>query len=355
MQWYERHKRTFPWRQEATPYRVWISEVMLQQTQAERVVGFFLNWVSRFPGITSVAEALEDDLLKAWEGLGYYSRARRIHSAAKEIMLNHDGSLPQDHEQLLKLPGIGPYTAAAIMSLAFNQPYPVVDGNVERVFARVLNIETPVKNRAAHDLIKQTAQTMIPANGASTFNQALMELGATLCLPRRPACLSCPVQPHCQSLDLGVVLARPVPGKQPAITPIQVAAGVLVSDSLIFIQKRPPHGLMANLWEFPGGKLRKGESPEQALIREFREELELDVQVGEKITVIKHGYTTFRVTLHVYWCRLGNGSQEPVLKAASDSAWVQAGDLNRFAFPAADKRLITMLAETFPLGAPCEP
>jgi A/G-specific adenine glycosylase len=351
LRWYEGHKRSFPWRQEATPYRVWISEVMLQQTQSERVVDFFLNWVSRFPDIRSVAEAEEDDLLKAWEGLGYYSRARRIQAAAQEVMRKHEGMLPQDHEQLLKLPGIGPYTAAAIMSLAFNQPYPVVDGNVERVFARVLNIASPVKNRAAHDLIKQTALSMMPAEDPSSFNQALMELGATICQPRRPDCFSCPVQGLCQSLEQGVVLDRPVPGKQPAITAIQVAAGVLVAGSEIFIQKRPPHGLMANLWEFPGGKLNNGEGPEQALVREFKEELELDVEVGEKITVIKHGYTTFRVTLHVYWCRLVDVHQQPVLRAATESAWVEAGDLDRYAFPAADRKLITMLAETFTWGA----
>ncbi len=349
IQWYQAHERPFPWRQEVTPYRVWISEIMLQQTQADRVVPYFQNWIRLFPDIRSVAEADEDDLLKAWEGLGYYSRARRLQAAAREVLTEHGGSLPRDLGELLKLPGIGPYTGAAIMSLAFNQPCAVVDGNVERVFARVLNIETPVKNRAGQELVRNAAQAMIPQGQARIFNQALMELGATVCLPRRPSCGKCPVSRDCRSLAEGVELERPVPGKQPRIQAIQVAAGVLTDGGRIFIQKRPPHGLMASLWEFPGGKLNHAESPDQALIREFREELDLDIAVGDKITVIRHGYTTFRVTLHVFWCRLrqGSGSQQPVLRAATDSAWVEPRELNRFAFPAADKKLVAILSSTF--------
>ena len=349
IQWYQAHERPFPWRQEVTPYRVWISEIMLQQTQADRVVPYFHHWIRVFPDIRSVAEAEEDDLLKAWEGLGYYSRARRLQAAARTILAEHGGSLPRDLGELLKLPGIGPYTGAAIMSLAFNQPCAVVDGNVERVFARVLNIETPVKNRAGQELVRNAAQAMIPQGQARIFNQALMELGATVCLPRRPSCGKCPVSRDCRSLAEGVELERPVPGKQPRIQAIQVAAGVLTDGGRIFIQKRPPHGLMASLWEFPGGKLNHAESPDQALIREFREELDLDIAVGDKITVIRHGYTTFRVTLHVFWCRLrqGSGSQQPVLRAATDSAWVEPRELNRFAFPAADKKLVAILSSTF--------
>ncbi len=347
IQWYQEHKRSLPWRQEVTPYRVWISEIMLQQTQAERVIPFFQNWLRLFPDIRSVAEAAQDELLKAWEGLGYYSRARRIQAAAQKIAGSHGGSLPQDLDDLLALPGIGPYTAAAILSLAFNQPVAAVDGNVERVLARVLNIPAPVKTRASQHQIRDTAQAMIPEGQARTFNQALMELGATVCLPRKPSCAACPVRESCQSLAQGVVLQRPVPGKKTRITPIQVAAGVLTRDSRIFIQKRPPQGLMANLWEFPGGKLKDGESPDQALIREFKEELDMDIAVGEKITVIKHGYTTFRVTLHVFWCSPGIDSQEPVLRAATDSTWVHPHDLDRYAFPAADRKLITILGSSF--------
>ncbi len=341
--WYRQNRRDLPWRQEPSPYRVWISEIMLQQTQVNRVVTYFQNWMQTFPNVHTVAEADQDHVLKAWEGLGYYLRAKNIQAAARMVCTKHNGDLPSDMTDLLALPGIGPYTASAIASLAFNQCVPVVDANVQRVIARILNLNQPIKSAAAQKTVRGVVQNLIPQGQSGSLNQAVMELGALVCLPRNPGCPSCPVSGHCQSLAAGQVHMRPVLPPRRKSTAIQVAAGVLVDAGRILIQKRPPQGLMANLWEFPGGKLISGEKPEQALRREFWEELELDIQVLDKITVIKHSYTSFNVTLHVYWCAPVLAGQEPVLHAATDFRWVNPQELAHFPFPAADCRLIQML------------
>ncbi|MFW5899607.1 MAG: A/G-specific adenine glycosylase, partial [Desulfovermiculus sp.] len=328
--WFSQSCRDLPWRQNPTPYRVWISEVMLQQTQVDRVVPYFLHWMEIFPHIQAVAEADQERVLKAWEGLGYYTRAKNIQAAAQKIWVECNGVLPSDMSLLRALPGIGPYTAAAIASLAFNQPVPAVDANVQRVMARILNEDGPIKSALPQKTIRKAVTGLISDGDPRSMNQALMELGALVCTPRSPACASCPVKEQCQSLAAEVVHLRPVmPDQKPSIA-LQVAAGVLLDNERILIQKRPPHGLMANLWEFPGGKLQAGESPEQALVREFREELELEIRVLDKITVIKHSYTRFRVTLHVYWCTLASPGQEPVLHAASDFRWTLPEELDQY-------------------------
>ncbi|MFP4048758.1 MAG: A/G-specific adenine glycosylase [Desulfovermiculus sp.] len=343
--WFSQSCRDLPWRQNPTPYRVWISEVMLQQTQVDRVVPYFLHWMEIFPHIQAVAEADQERVLKAWEGLGYYTRAKNIQAAAQKIWVECNGVLPSDMSLLRALPGIGPYTAAAIASLAYNQPVPAVDANVQRVMARILNEDGPIKSALPQKTIRKAVTGLISDGDPRSMNQALMELGALVCTPRSPACASCPVKEQCQSLAAEVVHLRPVmPDQKPSIA-LQVAAGVLLDNERILIQKRPPHGLMANLWEFPGGKLQAGESPEQALVREFREELELEIRVLDKITVIKHSYTRFRVTLHVYWCTMASPGQDPVLHAASDFRWTLPEELGQYPFPAADCKLIQMLSE----------
>ncbi|WP_051564241.1 A/G-specific adenine glycosylase [Desulfovermiculus halophilus] len=343
LDWYARNQRDLPWRREPTPYRVWISEIMLQQTQASRVVPYFDHWMRVFPHVRAVADADQSGLLKVWEGLGYYTRAKNIQAAARIICAKHNEQLPSSLSALLSLPGIGPYTASAIASFAFHRNVPVVDANVQRVMARILNISQPIKFSPAQKAVHSAMKDLIPQGQSPSLNQAVMELGALVCLPRSPACSSCPITGFCRSLAADKVHARPVLPSKRKSTAIEVAAGVLVDQERILIQKRPPQGLMANLWEFPGGKLQPGESPEQALIREFREELELDIRVEDKITLIKHSYTRFRVTLHVFWCTLARPGQEPVLHAATEARWTSASSLSSYPFPSADRRLIQML------------
>ncbi|NTW34761.1 MAG: A/G-specific adenine glycosylase [Syntrophobacteraceae bacterium] len=345
LNWFERNQRDLPWRKHYQPYAVWISEVMLQQTQVKTVLPYYERWMARFPDIRSLAEAPEDAVLKHWEGLGYYSRARNIQRTARILTREFLGKLPTSYRALRDLPGIGPYTAAAILSLAFNQDYPVVDGNVKRVFARLFDIGSPLSERRSLRFIEETARALLPGGKARAFNQALMELGAVVCTPRHPLCPTCPVGETCRSRILEIVPRRPVPSPRKSPIPLEVAVGILVSDGRIFIQKRPPGGLMPLLWEFPGGKVQVGETPEEALVREFLEELEVQIGSLEKIAEIRHSYTSFRVVLHAYICRLKGRRQRPVLRSATEGRWVTRDEISRFPFPAANQKLIRMLGQ----------
>ncbi|MFP4071893.1 MAG: A/G-specific adenine glycosylase [Desulfovibrionales bacterium] len=342
--WFASHARKLPWRTHYAPYQVWISEIMLQQTQMERVLTYFQRWMRRFPDPAAVAAAGEDEVLKLWEGLGYYSRARNIRRAAQILVDDYEGEFPQDFSAIRALPGIGDYTAGAIASIAFNQDVPAVDANVERVLARLLDIDTPVKERKARARIREAASGLICQGRAREVNQGLMELGALICRPRTPQCETCPLHGSCEARRLGIVLERPVPGKSKAIVPLDVVSGVLIHNGRIFIQKRLPQGVWANLWEFPGGRIEPGESPAQALVREYREETGFGIENLETIRVIRHGYTTYRITLHTFFCSLREGRTDPVLTAAQECRWVVPADLGRYAFPAGHRKLIDTLA-----------
>ena len=224
LSWFAENRRPLPWRADYTPYRTWIAEVMMQQTQMDRGVQYFLRWMERFPDVAAVAAAPEEDLLKAWEGLGYYRRARNIQAAARVIMERHGGNFPTSYADILALPGVGPYTAGAIASTAYNEEVPCVDGNVERVLSRVFDIDTPVKEEPAKSRIRELAQALIPKGEARNFNQGLMELGALVCR-KKPECERCPLAGLCESRHLGIQNERPVPGKKAAVTQIEVVSG----------------------------------------------------------------------------------------------------------------------------------
>lgn len=349
LDWFNTHKRTLPWRATYEPYAVWVSEIMAQQTQMERVVAYFTRFLRLFPDVASLAAASEDAVLKAWEGLGYYSRARNMQAAAKKILADHAGLFPDRLEDIRALPGIGDYTAAAVASIAFGRDVAAVDANVLRVLARVCDIDVPVREPAGKARAVETARTLLPLGRAREYNEALMEFGALVCRPRNPDCPSCPVAHTCQANHLGIVADRPVLSKTKDITPLLVATGVLVHDGHIFIQKRLPEGAWANLWEFPGGRIEPGETPQAAIVREFTEETAFATEVANKLAVIRHGYTTYRVTLHCFLLRLaeganGTGHPVPALTAAQQSLWVRPGELDRFAFPAGHRKLIDQLS-----------
>lgn len=317
---------------------------MLQQTQMERGVVYFEKWINRFPDIKSIATANEEEILKLWEGLGYYSRARNIIKTASIVVDKYKGSLPDNHTKLISLPGIGKYTAGAIMSLAFNQDYPIVDANVARLFSRLFDLDKPVKEKETLQFIWHKAQELIPSGKTRFFNQSLMELGALICLPKNPKCNNCPVSKHCISLDQGTINNRPISSPVKKSIPIFMATGVLVHDQKLFIQKRPEKGVWANLWEFPGGRIEKGESPEEALAREYMEETEFKISNIHKIATIKHSYMNYKVTLHSFQCRLVNGSTTPILHAAQEYRWLPFEDLHDFAFPAGHRKLIKKIS-----------
>jgi A/G-specific adenine glycosylase len=336
--WYAQHARILPWRGDSNPYAIWVSEVMLQQTRVETVIPYFERWMSRFPNLASLAQASQQDVLTAWEGLGYYSRARNLHKAAQIVVWEMNGELPRDPKALSRLPGVGRYTAGAIASLAFGLDAPVLDGNIRRVLARVFNLTEPARSPAGERHLWELAAEHLPPGRAGDYNQAMMDLGATICTPRAPNCLGCPVSRTCQAYALGVQEERPVALEKPAIPHHIVTAAVIHNQAQVLIAQRPAQGLLGGLWEFPGGKLQPGEDLAACLQREIREELGAGIVVQDQLGVYRHAYTHFRVTLHAFHCTLANGDQPRPLQV-NDLRWVAPSELAAFPMGKIDRQI----------------
>lgn len=340
--WWDQGHTQHPWRDTKDPYAIWVAEVMLQQTQIATVVPYYERWMARYPDVQSLAEASLDDVLKSWEGLGYYSRARNLHAAAKTLLADYGGRLPEDVEQLIKLRGIGRYTAGAISSIAFGRPAPVVDGNVIRVLSRLDDIEEDVTLGATRRRLWRRAEELVPSQRPGAYNQALMELGQTICLPATPQCHRCPLADFCLARSRGVQLERPVRPPRKRTPHYDVTAGVIWGGNGRFlIAQRPLDGLLGGLWEFPGGKMEPGETLPEALTREIAEELAIEIDVGRQLTIVKHAYTHFRITLHAFhaWHVAG----QPLHLGVADHAWVSLDELDGYAFAVTDRKIIDAL------------
>ncbi len=343
LDWFDREKRSMPWRDTRDPYRILVSEMMLQQTQVKTVIPYYERWVAAFPTVHKLAAAREARVLKLWEGLGYYSRARNLHRAAKQIVKDHAGDVPNTLDAILTLPGVGRYTAGAVLSIAHDKSIPVLDGNVKRVLSRWFCLDENGQNKASENKLWQTAERLIPGRRAGDFNQAVMELGATLCLPQNPLCLLCPVHTACEAKKQGVQERYPPAKIRTPTKKITVSAAVIRRNGKIYIQKRPQKGLMGGLWEFPGGKIEKQETPEDGLVREIREELGVEVSLKEKFMTVKHSYTQFRVTLHVFLCTLTKGRLRPT--SCDAWKWVPLAEMDRYPFPAANAKILDKLRQ----------
>ncbi len=344
--WYRKRRRDLPWRKTSDPYKIWVSEILLQQTQVETVKPYYERFLKAFPTVQALAAASEDAVLKAWEGCGYYARARNLQKAAK-IVAASGGKLPTTQKQLIKLPGIGPYTAAAIASIAFGEAVPVVDGNVERVLSRVgcrktqnSKLKTHLHTDAKKIMRVAVAEELAPGD----VNQALMEIGATICRPRAADCPACPLNRECRA-TLKLKDPTVLPVKSPTkVTPhYHVTAAVIRKRNKILITKRPSNGLLGGLWEFPGGKQEPGETLEACLRREIREELGIEIAVEDQLAKVKHAYSHFRITLHAFTCSHVSGRVQKL--GVADYEWVRPQELKEFAFPKAD-RVILKLLET---------
>jgi A/G-specific adenine glycosylase len=336
--WYGQHARQLPWRGNPDPYAIWVSEIMLQQTRVESVIPYFLRWMDRFPGPTELAQASQQEVLALWEGLGYYSRARNLHRAAQIIMTEWGGKLPADPQALARLPGIGRYTAGAIASIAFGLDAPALDGNIRRVLARLFDIAEPVSTPTGKKHLWELAASHLPAGKAGDYNQALMDLGATICTPRSPDCPRCPLAGMCLSYAAGIQEARPVNASRPPIPHYLVTAAVIRRGQQVLIAQRPDHGLLGGLWEFPGGKLQPDEDLVACLKREIGEELAAEIEVDDQLGTYKHAYTHFRVTLHAYYCKLHNGTQpQPVQVQAL--RWVELAELGEYPMGKIDRQI----------------
>lgn len=342
LNWYGQNKRALPWRESNDPYAVWVSEIMLQQTRVETVIPYFQRWMKRFPTITELAQALEQDVLVVWEGLGYYRRARNLHRAAQIVVSEYDGRLPADVDLLRKLPGIGKYTAAAIASIAYGLDEAALDGNIRRVLSRLFNVMDPIGTPDTDRRLKSLAESLLPDGFAGDFNQALMDLGASICTSRNPRCDECPLQEMCQAYALNVVEERPVTKTKPKIPHYTVTAAVIQRNEKVLIAQRPSDGLLGGLWEFPGGKLLPGEDLVTCLQREIREELDVDILVGGSLGVYQHAYTHFRITLHAFACVLNNGD-EPNAKQVRDICWINPKDLQDYPMGKIDRQIANRL------------
>jgi A/G-specific adenine glycosylase len=339
--WFRAHARDLPWRRTKDPYAIWLSEVMLQQTRIEQGLPYYERFIRTLPTVQDLAEASEDIVLKLWEGLGYYGRARNLHKAARFIVSERGGVLPTTAAEWQALPGVGPYTAGAVASIAFGEVVPVLDGNVIRVLSRLFDIGVCVDDAAGKRLLRQTARELMPARRPGDFNQALMELGACVCLPDRPACTDCPLAALCQAYRKGVQRQRPVRKSKRAAPRREVVVAAIQRGGRYLVGKRPSQGLLGGLWEFPGGQVRAGESHEHALRRGVQEELGIDVKVGGLLAVVDHAYTHFKVTLNVYACELAAGT--PECRNHSELRWIAPEDFHVYAFPGANRKFMSLL------------
>ena len=334
-----------PWRAEpgkmGDPYGVWVSEVMLQQTQVKTVIPYYLRFMESYPSLEDLARCDLDGLLKSWEGLGYYARARNLHRAARQVCDELNGQIPDDYDGFKALPGVGDYIASAVLSIAHDAPHAVVDGNVKRVLARLLCLDTPVNHSSAHKIFKSHAQSLLDRERPGDFNQALMELGALVCTPKSPGCDRCPLAGYCRSLERDGVSDFPKRVKSKKVPCHHIGVGIIRRGQEFLITRRKTDGLLGGLWEFPGGKVEPGESAEDACVREIREETGLEVAVASHLTRVRHAYTHFKIEMDVFYCDYVSGDVR--LNGPTDHRWITRDRMDDFAFPRANLKFIPLI------------
>jgi A/G-specific adenine glycosylase len=314
---------------------------MLQQTQVETVIPYYHRFLARFPTVRALADAPLQDVLKVWENLGYYGRARHLHAAAKEIANEKGGEIPRTWEELIRLPGVGAYTAGAILSFAFGERVPAVDGNVRRVLCRLFLIQGTLDQIQTQDRIFELAASLVPKKDPGSFNQGLMDLGSAVCRPRNPSCGTCPLRSLCPAFSEGVQDGLPVRKKRKALPQKEMTAAIVRDrKGRLLIVERPPSGLLGGLWKFPGGEKRSKETTKEALRRTVKEETGMGVRVGQPVATVDHAYSHFRMTLKAFRCtRQTAHSKGPLYRVK----WVSPRSLNKLPFSRADQKIIEAL------------
>lgn len=336
LSWFSREQRDLPWRKDQDPYKVWVSEIMLQQTRVDTVIPYFNRFIEKFPTIDALATADEEDVLKAWEGLGYYSRVRNLQSAVKEVSEKYGGIVPDTPKEISSLKGVGPYTAGAILSIAYSKPEPAVDGNVMRVFSRILSIWLDIAKPASRKVFEQAVRNLISEENPSYFNQALMELGALICTPTSPSCLLCPVREHCQAFEEGVQTELPIKSKKKSARKMNMAAAVLFTeDDRVVIHKRPGKGLLANLWEFPNFEVGSSSGGRKQLLDQMEEEYKVDCSLKSGVvTKIQHVFS------HIVWdIEVYVGSIDSTTLDDSCLIAVTTEEFDKYAFPVSHQKI----------------
>ncbi len=331
LNWYNIHKRILPWRDHPDPYAVWVSEIMLQQTRVETVIPYFEKWMKLFPNIKKLAKADEQDVLNAWEGLGYYSRARNLHKAAKIVAEKFNGELPRNLEDLQSLPGIGKYTVGAIASMAFGIDEATLDGNLRRVFSRLFDVKEFADSPAGEKILWGFARENLPKGKAGDYNQALMDVGATICLPKNPRCLLCPLMEICEARKNGTQELRPVlKPKKESPHYVQVAA-VIIKNGKVLLSQRPADGLLGNMWEFPNARVEA--DPAKELVKSLKAQTKIQVKKKEALGIVTHAYTHFKVTEYVFICDAVSIPKDKNLK------WVSIRDLENYPMGKIDRQI----------------
>ncbi|MGX6444683.1 A/G-specific adenine glycosylase [Neobacillus sp. K501] len=338
--WFKSEQRDLPWRKDQDPYKVWVSEIMLQQTRVDTVIPYFNRFIEWFPTIEDLANANDDKVLKAWEGLGYYSRVRNLHSAVKEVKEKYNGQVPNTPKEISELKGVGPYTAGAILSIAYGVPEPAVDGNVMRVLSRILSIWEDIAKPSTRKVFEEAVRRLISHDEPSEFNQALMELGALICTPTSPSCLLCPVREHCQAFHEGVQTELPIKTKKNSQRKVELAAAILKNrNGEILIHKRPESGLLANLWEFPNVEIQHPFMTEREQIATlFHESFDdMNITLDKGIGQIEHIFS------HLVWnIRVFTGTISSDFKQDSTWKFVSVTEMEEYAFPVSSQKMLKL-------------
>ena len=347
MAWYRRHKRDLPWRRTRDPYAIWVSEVMLQQTQVATVVPYFERFMDAYPTVDALAMADEGDILRLWEGLGYYRRARQMHAAARRIVEQHAGRFPRDPLTAQSLPGIGRYTAGAVLSISFDAAAPILEANTVRLLSRLVAYRGDVRSGRGQRTLWQLAEDILPPRGCGQFNQALMELGSLVCTPRQPACPRCPLHSLCRAHQQGQPERIPAARRRPPTEEVREVAVVVWRGDKILLRKRTHGERWAGLWDFvrfPSADQADGRGS-RALIDRIRAQCGLNVHLRENIATLKHGVTRFRITLDCYNARCASGK---VNLATGTWRWVRPDQLKKYALSTTGRKLAGMLAGAAP-------
>jgi A/G-specific adenine glycosylase len=345
LDWYAAQRRPLPWRATRDPYCIWVSEVMLQQTQVATVIGYYERWLRRFPNVAALATADTEDVLRAWEGLGYYSRARNLQRAAQHVVERHGGQLPVSVAELLELPGIGRYSAGAIASIAFAADEPAIDGNIVRVLTRLFGLRGDPKRAPLAARLWELARQLLPKGRAGEFNQALMELGATVCTPRAPACAGCPVREHCRALEEDRVLEYPEASPRPTITHEQRALAVVRRQGRVLVVRAPADAARwAGMWQFPDVRVASDTNPSAMLEASVERATGVRISAGARFLGVRHQVTRFRIDIDVFACEALGGRARAVEYA--EVRWYDPDALGALPMPAAHRRIAKSLVQT---------
>lgn len=341
--WYRQSSRDLPWRRSRDPYAIWVSEVMLQQTQLTTVIPYFQRFLQRFPTLEALAAATEQEVFQLWEGLGYYRRARHLLEAARRLLTEHGGQFPNREDVLLQLPGMGRYTVGAILSQAFDKRLPVVDANVARILARLCSCTEDIKSRVVQAWLWESADALLPRNEVGTFNQALMEMGQTVCLPRQPMCMLCPVSALCAARQQGKQDKIPVKAAPPERTHVMEVALAIRRDGEFLIVQRPAHGRWSHMWEFPHGELLAGESRPAGALRLAPALTGYHIRVSSQTTTIHHGITRFDIEMTCFLAEAKRGSWQSAFYVAH--RWLRLPALPEIGLSRPQRQLAQWLAQ----------